>query len=330
MDRTRVFISYSSADREWLDRLRIHLAVLERKELIDVWSDANIEVGATWKEEIEVALWRARIAVLMVSPAFLASHYVWQMEMPMIIAHTKFGMEVLPLIVRPCAWRLESDLERLQARPSLGRALSGGSDYQIDLDLSRFAYELAAKVGYMSSDRIVEENELAEAHRSERRSAGPSDRGSDRVFGNTENSTLMSKVIAGRGPLVWTGNYPATNARLRLRFESDAVGRINGTIEYLGEETVSNIQGALAETPDQLSPDKLWPDRSEWPETDETIALQFREVSIRNVGKRNVDLSGEYRAIASRAKLVGVWISSGRIVERFTMRGSSVQRPAIA
>jgi hypothetical protein len=115
----------------------MHLSVLERKELINVWSDASIEIGATWKDEIEEALSRARIAVLMISPTFLASRYVWQMEMPRIIAHSKLGMEILPLIVRPCAWRLETELERLQARPDLGRALSSGSDYQVDLDLAR-------------------------------------------------------------------------------------------------------------------------------------------------------------------------------------------------
>src|SRR4051794_18392681 len=127
-ERTQVFISYSSSDREWLTRVRTHLSVLERRQLIDVWSDANIEIGFVWQQEIEAALSKARIAVLLISPAFLASKYVWEMEMPRIIEHSKKGMDILPLILRPCAWQLETDLARLQARPELGRALSSGND----------------------------------------------------------------------------------------------------------------------------------------------------------------------------------------------------------
>lgn len=324
MDRKRVFISYSSSDREWLDRIRTHLAVLERKELIDVWSDASIEIGAKWKDEIEVALWRARIAVLMVSPAFLASSYVWQMEMPRIIAHSELGMEILPLIVRPCAWRLESDLERLQARPGLGRALSGGTDYQIDLDLSKFTYELAAKVGYMPSNRMVEENEIVDAYRAANRAVGTNERTHERAVGEALGAESISRLFDGGDRLVWTGEYPATKARLRLTIESALADQIKGAIEYIGDNTITNIEGTVAETPEQLSADDLWPDRRDWPESPDRIALQIREHSIRNVGKRAPSLNGEYRAIASPTELVGVWVSAGRIVGTFTMRRSPI------
>lgn len=56
-------------------------------------------------------------------------------------------MVALPVILRPCAWRLEEDLARLQARPTDGRPLSLGSESEIDLNLSELAYELAARVG---------------------------------------------------------------------------------------------------------------------------------------------------------------------------------------
>src|SRR5438309_9272123 len=86
------------------------------------------------------------------------------MEMPRIIEHSKKGMDILPLILRPCAWQIETDLARLQARPELGRALSSGNDYQIDLDLSLFTYELAAKIGSMETAQAIEAKELLQAH----------------------------------------------------------------------------------------------------------------------------------------------------------------------
>lgn len=147
MPRTKIFVSYSRDDGEWLGRLALHIAVLERSGLIDVWSDARIEAGADWEQAIELALSSAKIAVLLVSPAFLASQFIWQHEIPRIVAHAKQGMDVLPLIVSPSAWRLEKELARLQARPTDGRALSLRSESQIDEELASFTYELAARVG---------------------------------------------------------------------------------------------------------------------------------------------------------------------------------------
>src|ERR687894_656546 len=107
MSRENVFVSYSHRDRGWLEWLMVHLAVLERRRLIHVWSDTRIAFGADWEVEIERALSESRVAVLLVSPAFLASDYIWSKELPRIMGHREQGMEVLPLIIRPCAWQLE-------------------------------------------------------------------------------------------------------------------------------------------------------------------------------------------------------------------------------
>src|SRR5215470_5457177 len=117
MARLKVFISYSHKDRNWLERLTEQLAVLHRRGLVDIWSDELIAVGDAWEPAIDRALDGAKIAVLLVSPAFLASDFIWSREIPKIEAHAAQGMEALPLIIRPCARRLEPFLKALQARP---------------------------------------------------------------------------------------------------------------------------------------------------------------------------------------------------------------------
>ncbi|PYQ54407.1 MAG: hypothetical protein DMF53_29590, partial [Acidobacteria bacterium] len=76
-------MSYSHQDREWLERLSLHLAVLERGALVYVWSDTRIAIGANWEEEIEKSLGGSKAAILLISPSFLASDFIWNKEMPL-------------------------------------------------------------------------------------------------------------------------------------------------------------------------------------------------------------------------------------------------------
>ena len=54
--RTTVFISYSHRDEKWLDRLQVHLKLLERDGRLDRWDDTRIKPGAQWQEEIKGAI----------------------------------------------------------------------------------------------------------------------------------------------------------------------------------------------------------------------------------------------------------------------------------
>jgi hypothetical protein len=60
--RTKVFISYSRHDRIWLERLRVHLRLLERDYALDIWDDREVKAGSRWKDEIERAIKSARVA----------------------------------------------------------------------------------------------------------------------------------------------------------------------------------------------------------------------------------------------------------------------------
>ena len=104
-----VFVSYAHEDNEspepskrWLNRLLQHLRPLVFQKLVRLWSDSAIQPGERWQEAIDRELHGARVAVLMVSPAFLDSEYIRDRELPVLLLKAqKRGVKVLPIIVRP-------------------------------------------------------------------------------------------------------------------------------------------------------------------------------------------------------------------------------------
>lgn len=290
MSRTRVFVSYSHTDRGWLDRFSLHAAVLERRGLIDLWSDTRIDAGTPWEKEIEGALTSAKVAVLLVSPAFLASRFIWQNEMPRIVAHSKQGMNVLPLVTRPCAWKLEEDLARLQARPANGRPLSLGSESQVDLDLSGLIYELAAQIGK-----------------------------SPAAFGPSDADAI---TVAADLPGEWTGHYNGTRP-IRLLVHEVNNFDFRGRIEYPGEGTATNMEGTIYEQ--WSSNDRFWAQIGGATEGRKR-ALSFREIGYETKGSTLISFDGEYRMFLRDDEMVGAWFSNDRLVGSLALSRTRDQR----
>jgi hypothetical protein len=104
--KTSVFVCYARADNQppkrWLDRLLEHLSPLFQQEDLAVWSDQRLKVGDEWDSEIQRQLGVVKVAVLLVSPAFLASKYIANSELPVLLRRARDdGLKILPVLLSP-------------------------------------------------------------------------------------------------------------------------------------------------------------------------------------------------------------------------------------
>jgi hypothetical protein len=100
----RVFLSYCHKDRIWLERFLTYLSPMAR-DGYDFWSDSRIRTGAKWEEALQVALDSAQAAVLIVSPHFLASTFITDVELPKLLAAAeKRGLKITWIAVSACSF----------------------------------------------------------------------------------------------------------------------------------------------------------------------------------------------------------------------------------
>jgi hypothetical protein len=96
-----------------------------RNESLTVWDDTQIQPGAAWKHEIDRALARARVAVLLVSPHFLESEFVAREEWPALLAAAKRqGLTVIWFVLSACSYG-ETDIPTYQAALDPSQPLDG-------------------------------------------------------------------------------------------------------------------------------------------------------------------------------------------------------------
>jgi hypothetical protein len=163
-----IFISYSHRDTKEKEELEKYLKGIESLEL---WSDTHIGAGQQWRPEIDNALTRASVAVLLITANFLASSFVNTEEVPEILLRKKDnGLRVFPLIARECPWRLKPWLSDMQVRPPDAKPIwrRGGS---VEQELTLITYEVAEAVKEANLKRQMEREGSIKEYRFERKLA---------------------------------------------------------------------------------------------------------------------------------------------------------------
>lgn len=118
-----IFLSYSHKDQRFADELLRHLEPHLRGD-ISVWTDQRIRPGKKWRDEIERALSRSKIILLLVSPDYLASDFIADEELPYILSKAHRGdAPVFWCLVRECVYRL-SPIAEYQAIHDVSKPLA--------------------------------------------------------------------------------------------------------------------------------------------------------------------------------------------------------------
>jgi hypothetical protein len=120
------FISYAHDDYAAFDAMRSHLRAVERAFKIDFWADKRISAGNYWSDKIADAIEAAQIHILMFSPAFIESDYIFDHELRPLPLQRR--PQRLPLLRQPLSplrqlpllhpWPVGSSVLRIRMLPS--------------------------------------------------------------------------------------------------------------------------------------------------------------------------------------------------------------------
>lgn len=113
--KIRFFVSYAHSNKElansFLEKLREVLAPSKKYEYI-LWRDTMLEVGEEWKAQILKTIKNCDFGLLLISPAFLASKFISENELPIFVSGEKPS---IPVMLQPIDFS-KHDLKGLENR----------------------------------------------------------------------------------------------------------------------------------------------------------------------------------------------------------------------
>jgi tetratricopeptide (TPR) repeat protein len=141
----QIFISYCHKDEQWKKKVISHLNILLMQGELEIWEDRRLKPGEEWNPGIEKAIRSSDAAILLISRYFLASSFIINKEVPLILKQKDQGkITIIPLVVSPCLWEEFDWLKALQVRPLDGKRLSSFTRHKRNMVLKDFTKEIKA------------------------------------------------------------------------------------------------------------------------------------------------------------------------------------------
>jgi hypothetical protein len=134
--------SGSARDTELANELLAHLRPLERFG-VDVWTEDRIRAGDQTRNEIDVAISEADVALLLLSADFLGSDILQDVEVPKLLERHRVGaLRVIPVVLRFCIWDAHPWLSELRPLPKSGEAIASFDGDRRDRVLTELARDI--------------------------------------------------------------------------------------------------------------------------------------------------------------------------------------------
>ncbi|MFT7604736.1 MAG: internalin A [Saprospiraceae bacterium] len=101
-------------DKSYFEILKKNIEPLVRNHELEIWHDEKINPSENWLQEIERALLHAWSAILIISPDFIASEFITNIEIPRLLINAKEkGCKILCLyakysVVKHISWDIEN------------------------------------------------------------------------------------------------------------------------------------------------------------------------------------------------------------------------------
>jgi WD40 repeat protein len=221
-NRDLVFVSYSHASSAWLDRLLTLLKPFSRSGGLTIWADSYIKTGEVWRREIDAALRRTRVGVVLLTNDLLASDFVANVEIPALLRGAR--TQALRLVVVPI------------------EPYAPGATRFADGDLADYQWSLAASrpLGALRGSRRIEA--LVEVCSAILEAAGLQSVADHST--EPPHRSATSRVVSGRklGSLFWVP-APPPNYQPRTAEHRQLVAAILGTSAVVGLSAVSRRVG---------------------------------------------------------------------------------------
>ena len=148
--RVNLFYSYCHKDEHYRNRMETALALLRDEGSLTEWSDRKIIPGTPFSPQIIEKLSGSELVVFLVSPDFLASLACTDEWRRARKNAEETGQKLVPIILRPCAWKDFDIMKDYLALPRDGKAISQWDDE-----------DAAWQDIYVQIKRVLEEIRLA-------------------------------------------------------------------------------------------------------------------------------------------------------------------------
>jgi len=144
----RVLISSAPQDQQLKEQVVRHLQVLVHVAGVEVWTPEHVRAGDDWRQEGDAALDRADVVLLLISPDFLASEFLHDVEIPKLFSkRAQGGLKVIPVLIRSCLWQAHPWLSALKPLPASGKPIASFQGDSRDQALTEVVAEIVEFAG---------------------------------------------------------------------------------------------------------------------------------------------------------------------------------------